>query len=98
MNPTTWPGLTAKAVRKHLPKSAATVMGHLNQQQQNVESTKLQVIKPNPKTDPIIDPDLNVQTHQIFADTIEITGQISTDLTGHFPVTSSQGNKYLLVL
>jgi hypothetical protein len=44
----------------------------------------------------------NPQTHQIFA-TIEntnkiYTGKIYTDQTGRFPVTSSQGNKYVLVL
>ena len=94
----TWPGLTAEAVRKHLPKSTATVKGHLNQQRRNVRSTQLQVSTPNLKSDPIIDPDLNVKTHQMFAATIKITGQISTDLTGRFPVTSSRGNKYLLVL
>jgi len=27
-----------------------------------------------------------------------MTGQISTNLTGRFPVASSRGNKYLLVL
>jgi len=96
-----WPGLTADAVHKHLPKSTATVKGDLNQQQKNVRSTQLQVSEPNPtkkNKSPIIDSDLNIKTHQIFAATIEVTGQISTDLTGRFPVTSSRGNKYLLVL
>jgi hypothetical protein len=37
----TWPGFTAHNVQKHLPKSIATTMGHLNQQQQNTLSTKL---------------------------------------------------------
>ena len=97
----TWPGLTADAVRKHLPKSTATVKGHLNQQRKNVRSTQRPVSEPNPKPKseiPILDSDLNVKTHQVFAAAIEITGQISTDLTGRFPVTSSRGNKYLLVL
>jgi hypothetical protein len=44
----------------------------------------------------------NTQTHQIFAaieNTDKIyTGKIYTDQTGRFPVTSSQGNKYILVL
>jgi hypothetical protein len=29
---TTWPGLSSQAIREHLPKSIATVKGHLNQQ------------------------------------------------------------------
>ena len=30
--------------------------------------------------------------------TIEFTGKVSTDQTGRFPVTSSRGSKYLMVL
>eukprot|EP00957_Ditylum_brightwellii_P123624 9425257-Ditylum_brightwellii.AAC.1 len=37
---TMWSGLTAELIEKHLPKSPATVIGHLKQQQQNVRSTK----------------------------------------------------------
>ena len=36
----TWPGLTAKLVRKCLPPSLATAKGHLHQDRQNVRSTK----------------------------------------------------------
>jgi hypothetical protein len=36
-----WPLLTAKIVRQHLPKSVATTMGHLDQSRQNQRSTKL---------------------------------------------------------
>jgi hypothetical protein len=35
-----WPGLTSTAVRKLLPKSMATAMGHRDQQRKNVRSTK----------------------------------------------------------
>jgi hypothetical protein len=34
-----WPGLTAAAVRKHLPKSEATTKGHLDQTRKNLRST-----------------------------------------------------------
>ena len=47
---TTWPGLTEQLVSKHLPKSVATAEGHLNQEQQGLQSTKMQknkIIKPN---------------------------------------------------
>jgi hypothetical protein len=37
---TTWPGLTADLVRKHLPKSIATTKGHLRGQPQGLRSTK----------------------------------------------------------
>jgi hypothetical protein len=36
-----WPMLTAKTVRQHLPKSVATAMGHLDQSRKNQRSTKL---------------------------------------------------------
>jgi hypothetical protein len=39
----TWPGLTADLVRKHLPKSAATVKGHLRQTFKNTRSTSNQI-------------------------------------------------------
>jgi hypothetical protein len=36
-----WPMLTAKTVRQHLPKSVATAMGHMDQSRKNQRSTKL---------------------------------------------------------
>eukprot|EP00957_Ditylum_brightwellii_P140763 10722677-Ditylum_brightwellii.AAC.1 len=36
----TWPGLTAKMVEKHLPKTIATEKGHLQQQLKNLQSTR----------------------------------------------------------
>jgi hypothetical protein len=41
----TWPGLTAKLVREKLPKSIATVKGHLNRQRKNIRSTQPRAIK-----------------------------------------------------
>ena len=35
-----WPGLTTKKVEKYLKDSVATAQGHLNQQQQHLQSTK----------------------------------------------------------
>jgi hypothetical protein len=37
---TTWPGLTAEAVKKYLPKSLATAKGHLKASPKNLRSTK----------------------------------------------------------
>ena len=36
----TWPGLTSELITKHLPMSIATAKGHLNQERQNIQSTK----------------------------------------------------------
>jgi hypothetical protein len=92
----TWPGLTADLVRKHLPKSTATVKGHLNQQRKNLRSTK-----PKPDT-PLdnqpISESPNERTQQVFADVYDTTGEIATNQTGKFPTTSSPGHKYVLIL
>jgi hypothetical protein len=89
----TWPGLTTEIVKKHLPKSEATVKGHFRQQFKNIQSTK---VVPATSLNPTID--ANTKTNQIFVKTIETTGQIYTDQTGGFPVTSSPGYKYIMVL
>jgi hypothetical protein len=39
-----------------------------------------------------------VQTHMVYVKAIQATGQIFTDQTGKFPITSSRGNKYVMVL
>jgi hypothetical protein len=93
----TWPGLTADLVRKHLPKSRATVQGHLHQQRQNVRSTKAILPSNSDDLQPTSDSP-NMRSHLVFASTIELRQEIATDLTGRFPVQSSRGYKYILVL
>ena len=91
-----WPGLTSELVRKHLPKSLATAKGHLKQDRQNISSTKLSVA-----TAPLVLPSQHAppaRSHQVFVETGELTGKLSTDQTDRFPVTSSCGSKYLMVL
>jgi hypothetical protein len=100
-----WPGLTTAAVRKHLPKSEAATKGHLDQTRKNVRSTKIKM-EPGTKVhngesceyeeDPIQEPHYK-ETHYLFA-TVESSGKFYTYETGWFPTTSSQGNKYVLVL
>jgi hypothetical protein len=91
---TSWPGLTEHAVEKHLPKSTSTTKGHLNQQRQNARTTKVKdpkVIMPEP------DLDQGIKTQYVYAATID-AGQIYTDQTGRFPVVSSKGNNYIMIL
>ena len=45
-----FPGLTSENIRKHLPKSIATTMGHLQQQRQNTRSTRPKEKKPKEET------------------------------------------------
>jgi hypothetical protein len=91
---TSWSGLTEHAVEKHLSKSTSTTKGHLNQQRQNARMTKVK----DPKV--IItekDLDQGIKTQYVYAATID-AGQIYTDQTGRFPVVSSKGNKYIMIL
>jgi hypothetical protein len=89
-----WPELTEHTVEKHLSKSTSTTKVHLNQHRQNARTTKIkdaQVIATEP------DIDHGVKTQFVYAATID-AGQIYTDQTGRFPVVSSKGNKYIMIL
>jgi hypothetical protein len=93
-NFTSWPGLTEHAVEKHLSKSTSTTKGHLNQQRQNARTTKIKDTKVI-VTEPYLDH--GIKTQFVYAATID-SGQIYTDQTGRFPVVSSKGNKYIMIL
>jgi hypothetical protein len=66
----------------------------LNDKRQNARTTKVK----DPKVI-ITEPDLDqgVKTQFVYAATID-AGQIYTDQTGIFPVVSSKGNKYIMIL
>ena len=89
-----WPGLTTEVVRKYLPKSPVTAIGHTDQKRKHVRSTKLD--KDISQDDEQQEPN-NHPTHNVFV-TIEETGKVYTDQTGQFPVRSSAGNQYVLVI
>jgi hypothetical protein len=92
---TSWPGLTELAVEMHLSKSSTTVKGHLDHQRMNTRSTKIKEEENCGNTYTYLDKGIN--TNFIFAATIN-AGQIYTDQTGRFPVISSKGKKYIMVL
>jgi hypothetical protein len=82
-------------ITKHLPKSIASVKGHLDQQHKNVRSTKPNPPKPSPE--PSFER-LDQQTNIVFANVFEPTGQIYADLPGRFPIQSDRGNQYIFAL
>ena len=49
-----------------------------------------------PENEPLQEPG-NIQSNFVFA-TVEQKGKIYTDQTGQFPVMSSKGNQYILIL
>jgi hypothetical protein len=89
-----WPGLTEHAVEKYLSKSTATTKGYLNQQRKNARTTQIKSINPSNQESDI---DHGIKTQFVYAATID-AGQIYTDQTGRFPVVSSKGNKYIMIL
>jgi hypothetical protein len=92
-NFSSWPVLTEHAVEKNLSKSTVTTKGHLNQQQQNVRTTKVKDTKVMNHEN---DMDHGIKTQFVYAATID-AGQIYTDQTGISPVVSSKGNKYIMI-
>ena len=90
--------LTAENVKKHLPKSEATALGHLYQSRKNTQSTKTKSKQPETDETPIKQEDKTEYIYAAIMDPKATTGQIYTDQTGQFPVMSSRGNKYLMVL
>ena len=95
---TTWPGLTAELVQKFLPKSEHTIKGHLKQEFKNQRSTK------NAESKAIEDDvkeytsqDDQTRKHDVFVSVQDLQGKVYTDQTGRFPVTSSQGKKYIMI-
>ena len=99
-----FPGLTAQTFKKHAPNSVATAKGHLDQIRANVNSTKP---KENQETEEDIDADYMPEplpkgkvTNACYAavKVFETTGQVHSDQTGKFPVTSSKGMKYMLIV
>jgi hypothetical protein len=90
-----WPGLTPELVTQHLPKSIASVKGHLDQQRKNVRSTKPTPIKLSLESS---FERLDQRTNVVLANIFKPTGQIYTDLPGRFPICSNRGNQYIVVL
>jgi hypothetical protein len=89
-----WPGLNEHSIEKYLSKSTSTAKGHLNQQRQNSRTTKIKYAQ---LIDSEADQDHGIKTQFVYAATID-AGQIYTDQTGIFPVVSSKGDKYIMIL
>ena len=87
--------LTIDVTNKHIPPSIATAKCHMHQTRKNINSTKQQ--DPMKLEEPHMTP-LSQRTNTVFTKIINYKRQISTDLTGKFPVTSNRGNKYIFVI
>ena len=96
---TTWPLLTAKAVRKHYPETVETPKGHMKRVKSGVRSTKAQQQQhPEITEAEAALAEIRRKHHDIFVSVREATEEVHTDQTGRFPVVSSKGHKYIMVL
>ena len=93
---------------KHIKTVDATEMGHVTQRRQGLRSTKKSYAaaakqlaqiehQPNPMEMPPQEPS-NIKTNEVFMSLIEVDGKLFSDQIGRFPVTSSKGMKYLVIL
>ena len=99
VNLITWPGMTATNIRKHLLDSAATALGHLDQERQGLQSIKTEPKVTSLDTD-YFPEKISSATNGSIAQLIDCkqNNKGFFDLTGQFPYTSSRGNSYILVL
>jgi hypothetical protein len=91
----TWPGLTEKAINKHLKLTPAITMGHMNHIRQNIRSTSKTPITSDIE-DFTTNTNLGTKTHLVYA-VLVYQGQLYTNLTGNFLVRYIKGSSYVMV-
>ena len=86
-------------VHKHLTKKQSTILGHLQQPRKGLRYTQENVMhaEPDPEHDQFPQATQSENTNLVFFKTVDLSGKVYTDKTGRLPVTSSKGNKYILV-
>ena len=98
-----WPGLTTTLITKDLPKSPATSKGHLGMEQKNIQSTKIATTGLDLATSLDIIPSQepnNPQTNVVLAAILTEAELRKSylDHTGKFPVQSSCGYNYVMII
>ena len=87
----TWLTITPRVVRRHFTESDETQKEHMKRQCQGVRSTRVhEEAEPNVLANP--------KAKGVYTKIYNITETMHTDQTGRFPVTSSRGNQYVMVL
>ena len=103
---TTWPGLTSKLVRKHLPASIDTSKVHLRLACQHIRLTRYQPTRTPPPqpihqptmTSGVIQSENSSRENLVCMGPVDVSGQIFSDQTGRFPRDSSRGNRSVMVM
>ena len=90
-----WPLLTEKNITKYYSDTNKTPMGHLNQTQKNVRSTKTRV-KPFEQAN--VASLRDKKERDVFTHVYDVHETIFSDQTGQFHTQSQRGNKYVMVM
>jgi hypothetical protein len=95
-----WPGIDSLSIDKHLPKIIASAKGHLEQEQNNLQSTKTTIATDDEDDFFPTSETHNIKTFEACAAIVPFVAKNTAyhDLTGRFPHRSSRGNEYLLVV
>ncbi|EED89749.1 predicted protein [Thalassiosira pseudonana CCMP1335] len=96
-----WRGLTSDRVRRFIKPNEQCEQGHMDQRRTGIRSTKSSHAVPPPDiVDTMEEPTQapqNDKTNMVFMTIAEAEGQLFTDQTGRFPVTSNRGNNYIVL-
>lgn len=96
-----WRGLTSDRVRRFIKPNEQCEQGHMDQRRTGIRSTKSSRASPPPDTiNTMEEPEQapqNDKTNMVFMTIAEAEGQLFTDQTGRFPVTSNKGNNYIVL-
>ena len=96
-----WRGLTSDRVRRFIKPNEQCEQGHMDQRRTGIRSTKSSHAVPPPDiVDTMEEPEQapqNDKTNMVFMTIAEAEGQLFTDQTGRFPVTSNRGNNYIVL-
>jgi hypothetical protein len=72
-------------------------MGHMNQKRQNIRSTSKKEVTSDSEDVSVTPVGTGEKTNLVYAVVID-QGQLYTDLTSRFPVRSSKGNWYVMIV
>ena len=86
--------MIVKKVNKYYPETDETPKGHMRQVRQGFCSTKERVSVPNDNDEKVP----RRKQHDIYVRVDQVKDTIYTDQTGKFPITSSRGHKYIMIM
>jgi hypothetical protein len=93
-NCNTFEGPTYSNAAKYCPDADETIMGHLAQQHQNVQSTKAKPTLPAPLA--VLPPPIETPSNQVIVNT-KLLSKLLTNNTGCFPIRARSSNQYIMI-